>query len=180
MPALFETSDIQSWELRCAHDLADLLAAQSMFQELAEVDNESDARAKVTIGVADSLTPDREFDADELAKIGFQCRIHRIDGSHVVAAGITADPDETGSLRVIFRRFVRDSEDAQDVFLFFWDRTSELLCAICRAVGTTTTLRIGSILDTAGPYRGDYESDAAQGAYVWCAWTVTWGDAVKD
>jgi hypothetical protein len=177
---LFSTDDIKSEELAVAFHFRTLISTQELWQELVETDNTDAAAAKFKIAIPDAPDDGMQFSIDELAQAGCLAVMSRVDGSHVVTPGGFDRPDERGVLQVIARRYIREAEDPQDAFLYFWDRTSALVKALHLAIETLSHPQIRSIQETVGPYRNDWKTEVAQGQYCWTAWAVTWGDLVDE
>ncbi len=177
---LFDRDNPVSEELAVAVAWQELMAGQTYWQALAETTNFNEALAKIEVGGADEPEDGLQFRATELAKQHIHARIFRVDGTHIVRPGGFDRPDEQGDLQCIVRRQIRESEKAQDAFLFFWDRTSRLVRDMQLAIETTECPRLLAITEPQGPYRNGYKTKTAQGDYLWTTFIAKWGDNIEQ
>lgn len=180
--ALFDPDNPTGDEVKAAYGLRDRLSELSVFQELAEADDATDAKTHITVGQFDEPADGVEFDVNELAELGFQVRIVRADGERIATVDGYAQHSGAGRLAMLFRRYVRESEDEQDAYLFVWDRLDKLQQDLAAALSTADCPRVqqGALLALSGPWRGMHSEQASQGAYIHAAMTVPWGDALDD
>jgi hypothetical protein len=174
---LFDPANARSEEVLVALRVADLIAATTEWQQLTEL-NENDSRQKIFVGTDPSPVDGIQYTVDELAGLFCTATIHRTDGTHiVVGTGIVGDrPDEQGELTIKLRRYVRESEDERDAYLFFWDRVSAMVAELQDAVDNAAAPRVKAIHEPLGPFLGDEKAEGAQGKYCWSTITVAWGD----
>lgn len=179
---LFDPDHPQGNELFAAYGLADRLAELDVFQDLCEADSTFKARKHITVGQFDTPVDGVQFDISELAELGFQARINRIDGERVATVDGYGQTSSAGVLQLLLRRFVREGEDSQDVYLFFWDRLDKLQDDLANVLSTATCPRLqqGAVVSVNGPYRGLQAEEVAQGGYLHAVLTVPWGDAIGD
>lgn len=177
---LFDRDNPVSEELAVAVHLSELMAAADQWQALAETTNFNACLEKITIGGADEPADGVEFNVDELANELITARIFRVEGTHVVTPGGFDRPNEQGDLQVLIRRHTRESEQENDAYLDFWDRTSRLVRDLQLAIETLTCPRILSISEPQGPWRNSYQVVRAQGKYCWTLLQVKWGDPIEE
>jgi hypothetical protein len=180
---LFDPDNPRSNEVKGALALADVLACLSLFQELAEgADDAIEARKHVTVGVFDKPASGHEFDIDELAELGFQMRIISPDDSTIDAIEGHSQVSSAGAFEVHYRRYVRENEDEQDVYLFVWDRMGALRLQLAEALAVAQCPRVqqGSVIGASGPYYNSLSEETRQGRYLHGSMRVSWGDAIGD
>jgi hypothetical protein len=181
--ALFDPNNTTGEETKAALALATLLSTLPRFQELAEDSGDAaEARKHATVGVFDKPADGLHFSIDELAELGFQARINRVDGSRLAVVDGYGEVSSAGALQILFRRYVRESEDEQDAYLFFWDRLDALQDELAEALSKSECPRVqqGAVTATSGPYFGTHTETPVQGEYLHAAMQVEWGDAIDQ
>lgn len=180
--ALFDRDNPVGEETKAALALADLIAAQSRFQELCNESTEAAALTHITVGVVGQPFDGNEYTIDELADLGLQAWLTNPPESPRYSVDGYGQASSAGTLMVHLRRYVRTGEELQDVFLWFWDRLCAAEAQLNTALSTATCPRVqqGGLVRTAGPAREQIGEEVAQGSYLWAEWSVDWGDAISD
>lgn len=180
---LYDADNPVSCELKVAEALADAFAASASFQELADLTGgsaEDDAREKIKLGLWPLPIDGKQFGRDELANDFLHCCIQRAEGGLVViSAGVPGaenEPTQQGGLEITVRRYVRESEEREDVFAFYWDRISKAAVEVAQWLDTTMAARLSNIRHAGGPYWSSDAQAIDQGRCVWSILAATWGD----
>lgn len=180
--ALFDPNNPVGEETKVALALADLIADQSYFQALCNEATDTAAREHITVGVVGEPFDGQEYSIDELADKGVQAWLTNPPESPRYTVDGYNQASSAGTLMVHLRRYVRNGEQLQDVFMWFWDRLCAAEAQVNAALATATCPRVqqGGLVRSAGPAREQIGERAAQGSYLWAEWQVDWGDAIGD
>lgn len=183
---LFEIASARGKEAAGLFHLRSLLAADAVFQELAEAASSAEAMTKVQVGPnPDPLDDPEQYSIEELENSFFFCTIAPPDDDgHEVTQGdsLTECPLEGGVIEVYLRRQVRRLEIEEggrdDVYLFFLDCISALEHRIYEAAvsSATETINLKRGRRQLGPYFASYAEEAGQGVYIWAIVHFEWGD----
>ncbi|MEN1680781.1 MAG: hypothetical protein AAGJ46_14425 [Planctomycetota bacterium] len=166
-------------EVRTAHDLADLIAGLSEFQELAEATDTEEARESLKIGPEEDALKDGEISGARLAQRHLWSWIMPPDDSLTVGDGETNTSPEMvgGEFHFVLRRPLRPAEDYNDAFVWFWDITSRLLESLKAATRGVGSLRLGQAVRTAPPHYPLRKQGVAQNDFLTVEFSIPWGDA---
>jgi hypothetical protein len=180
---LFVESEALSCEVPAAIQLAARLSETPAIQQLTETDNAADAHDKIVVGIDQDPFDGEVYSPDDLAARHFIAHVYAEpeDGHAVVispeAMGV---PREGGVLRAYLCRQIRDSEDPQDAYTFFWDRVSSIGAQVIEAseinLLTPRNFRFVQADRPIGPTQTMRKAEAGQGKQLEAILRFSWGD----
>jgi hypothetical protein len=174
---LFDPENPVSCELKAAFRLADVIASQAMYQEIAGVTTTEAARLRIVIGPMPGPNDAISFTLDERENSFIYTQIYRVNGSFITrsAGSPGAKPYESGQLQVDISRLIRESEAPGDVDVFFWDRISQLAVDIQEQIDSERG-DVASITTPDGPWRSKLKVKDSQGEFMTASLVADWGD----
>lgn len=182
---LFDLNSALSCELPAAYELATRLSQAEAVQDLAETDVEATALTFIKVGISDDPFDGDQFTRQQLDVRHLLINVYAEPENGMLAQRSPAavdDPLQGGALRVAIKRQIRESEDREDAYNFFWDRVSAIGPAVILSSETSATggHRFKQCTRVYGPEFGARRASGDQGEYLEALLVIPWGDVEQE
>ena len=166
---------------------ASLLSDLTLFQEVSEAADATEALAKISLGIHKPPTNNDQYGIEELKNLMFQANVYPpVPSQAATVRGIgSPSPMTGGAFAVFFRRHVRDIEVSDHtkrngLFLWFHDYVTAIIKEVIAAAEATECPRLRSVIHECDGAFSMLDEESAQGEYLWSRFFVLWGDEVES